>query len=332
MKRGLVLGKFLPLHKGHLALIDFAARRCQQLYVVICYTFSEPVPGTVRKQWLIDELNDYPSITVVAFEYNDQVLPNTSISSRDVSEKWAKAMNFLVGSIDIVFSSEAYGDYLAEYLNCVHLPFDIKRNAFPVAGSEIIKEPFRFWDAIPERVRPWFIKKVGIVGSESTGKSTLAETLALHYKTNFVPEMARSIIDKTTDVTFSDLTKIALVHAETIREKMAVANKLLFIDTDINITKSYASFLFSKKLIVPTWVEEANLCDLYLFLETDCEYVQDGTRLSIVNRELLSKCHRKQLSNAGITLIVLTGNWRKRTSDAITIIESSFPFINQFSK
>ena len=52
MKRGLVLGKFLPLHKGHIELVNFARQRCDELTVLICSTTSEPIPGLIRLGWI----------------------------------------------------------------------------------------------------------------------------------------------------------------------------------------------------------------------------------------------------------------------------------------
>jgi HTH-type transcriptional repressor of NAD biosynthesis genes len=126
-------------------------------------------------------------------------------------------------------------------------------------------------------VHPFFVKKICIVGTESTGKSTLAKRLAEHYKTIYVPEMAREIIEETENCTYDDLLKIAQLHTQKISESILAANKLLIVDTDLNITRSYSQFLFNKGLNVDPWIEEVNQFDLYLFLEPDCEYIQDGT-------------------------------------------------------
>jgi HTH-type transcriptional repressor of NAD biosynthesis genes len=324
MKKGLVLGKFMPLHNGHLSLINFAVQRCDQLYVLLCYTSGELIDGNTREQWLRMALENIGNITVVSFNYDSSILPNTSISSRDVSRQWATAISNLLGPIDVVFSSEPYGDYIAEYMGAVHISFDEKRTLVPVSASVIRENPFLYWDYMPAHVRSWFVKKICIVGSESTGKSMLAEKLAKYFNTTFVPEMARDIIEKTSDVILEDLDKIAILQAQTILEKLPMANKLLFIDTDINTTISYASHLFSENLNVPLWIEEANRCDLYLYLETDCEYVQDGTRVSKEEREALNLSHKEQFKKAGINLVFVSGNWEKRTNEAISIVRSSF--------
>lgn len=321
MKKGLVFGKFMPLHKGHLALIDFALQHCDHLYIIICYTHKEPIEGMIRKQWLYQLVEKNTNITLVSFQYDDKELPNTSVSSRNVSELWARVFKSLVPEVNIVFTSEDYGDYLAEYMGIEHIPFDKARSTVPVSAMAIRADPFFYWNYISDEAKPWFVKKIAIVGSESTGKSVLTECLAKHFNTAFVPEMAREIIGKTDECIFDDLYKIADLHARAIQAQISLANKLLFVDTDLIITKSYSQFLFNRELIVEPWIEEANKFDLYLFMEPDCEYIQDGTRLSIKERNALSRYHKKAFENAGVSIISVNGDWNERFKQAVDLVE-----------
>ena len=324
MKRGLVFGKFMPLHNGHLALIDFALQHCDHLYLVLCYTANEPIDAITRKQWLYQTFERDAKITLVSFEYDEHELPNTSVSSQQVSELWAKAFKLLVADVTMVFTSEDYGDYLAAYMGIQHFLFDKARSIVPVSATAIRTNPLLYWNSIAATARPWFVKKIAIVGSESTGKSVLTELLANHFNTVFVAEMAREVIEKTQDCTFDDLNKIAGLHARTIQLKAAAANKLLFVDTDLITTRSYSQYLFGKELIVEPWIEQANEFDLYLFMETDSEYIQDGTRLSINERNLLGDHHKLFFQNAGIPFIPIYGNWDDRFRQAVNIITRTF--------
>ncbi|HNV70453.1 MAG TPA: adenylyltransferase/cytidyltransferase family protein, partial [Candidatus Ozemobacteraceae bacterium] len=45
---GLIIGKFLPPHRGHQFLIDFARRHCRKLTVLVCTLQREPIPGRLR--------------------------------------------------------------------------------------------------------------------------------------------------------------------------------------------------------------------------------------------------------------------------------------------
>ncbi len=266
METGLVLGKFNPLHLGHLALIEFAQRNCDELIVLICASDNEVVAGSTRFKWVRDSFENNFKVRPVIFNYSEAELPNTSASSRDVSKIWASRLKTLFPKIDIVFSSEIYGDYLAENLKCKHICFDIERAIIKISASKLNSNIFKYWDYLAPSAKPYFVKKICIYGTESTGKSTITEKLASHFQTVFVPEMAREIIEETEECSEDHLVQIAELQAKTINEKIKIANKLLFVDTDLNITSSYSKYLFKKELKVDSWVEQANNFDIYLFV------------------------------------------------------------------
>jgi HTH-type transcriptional repressor of NAD biosynthesis genes len=292
MKKGLVFGKFMPLHAGHLSLIDFAKQQCDFLYVILCYSNKEPIDGLIRKQWLSKALENRENTMLISFLYNEDELPNTSEYSPFVSTIWAKALKKLVPDADILFTSEEYGEHVAQKMGINHVLFDKERVIKKVSGTDIRNNPFNYWSLISEEAKPSFAMKVVILGSD------------------------------TNECSFDDLIKIADEHAKKISTQILKANKILFIDTDINITKSYASFLFNKKLQVPLWVEEVNSSHLYLFLEDDCPFVQDGTRINEEQRRFLSLSHKKTLNENGTQYISINGNWEQRFQTARNIIDN----------
>lgn len=324
MKTGLVFGKFMPLHTGHLSLIEFALNNCNNLHVILCYTQQEEICGPVRELWLKQALEKYKNITLVSFRYDQEELPNSSVSSREISKIWGRAFKKLVPHADILFTSETYGDYLSEYMKIEHMSFDKQRLENLVSANAIRNDPFHYWDFIADEAKPFFVKKVAIVGTESTGKSILTEKLADYFKTVFVPEAGREIVGKTDQCTIEQLYQISELHAQKIEKKILEANKLLFLDTDLNITKSYSLFLFELELNVAQWIEEANKCDLHLFLETDAEYIQDGTRLSGEQRDNLSLYHKRILEKNGIEYISIRGTWDNRFHIACNIINTKY--------
>lgn len=326
MKNGLIFGKFMPLHEGHLSLINFGSKKCDNLNVVLCHHQNEIISGDIRYKWLKESLSKFSNVNLVSFEYNENELPDTSASSISVSNIWGKAFKKLLPKIDIVFTSEAYGDYLAEAMQIAHICYDKNRMQNPVSGTLIRANPFKYWDSICIAAHPYFVKKIAILGSESTGKSILTERLANHYNTVYVPEAAREIVAKTKLCNPEQLDQIATTQAKSITAQNSKANKLLFLDTDLNITKSYSSFLFNRKLGVYAWQEEANASDLYFFLETDCPYVQDETRLDKEQRETLSLSHKKTLRENEITYISINGNWEDRFNKVTEIINTKYFF------
>ena len=324
MRKGFVFGKFMPLHKGHIALIDFALKNCDHLSIVLCYSSNEPIKGIVRKQWLESIVKNYDTVNILCFEYDENELPNTSVSSSEVSKVWATAFKKLLPDADIVFASEKYAEYIGEYMNVEYLLFDEKRILVPVSATQIRENALFYWNYLPKEVRPYFVKKICIAGTESTGKSTLTKNLAMHYHTTYVAEAGRDIVEVTDNCTYEDLLKIAEVHTKEILKKTPGANKLLFVDTDINITRSYSEFLFKRTLKTEDWMEAANHFDMYLFLEPDCEYVQDGTRLSIEERNKLSEHHKKILIREGINYISINGSWENRFIESCKRIDKTF--------
>jgi HTH-type transcriptional repressor of NAD biosynthesis genes len=324
LKKGLVLGKFMPLHKGHLALFDFALRQCDQLFILLCYTKNERINGKLREEWLLTAVKDLPGCKVVSFLYDENELPNTSVSSKEVSLLWSRVINNILPAIDVVISSECYGDYLADFLHIKHSMFDMQRINIPVSASAILTNPLVNWDFIAAPAQSYFIKKIVLLGTESTGKSTLAEKLAAYFNASYVPEMARQILEKTIECKPVHLIRIAELHAKEIVKVIETAKRLVFIDTDINITKSYATYLFKETLFVEQWIEAINKADLYLFLEPDCPHVQDGTRLSEEERNELSFFHKKQLEQVGISYFSISGNWDERFEKACSIVKDHF--------
>src|ERR1043165_4391321 len=97
------------------------------------------------------------------------------------------------------------------------------------------------------------MKKIVIIGPESTGKSTLCEQLALHYDTVWCPEYARYYLEESgMDYTYEDLNKIAqgqLALEESMEED--VSNDLYFVDTDMYVMKVWFEVAFQH---CPTWI------------------------------------------------------------------------------
>jgi HTH-type transcriptional repressor of NAD biosynthesis genes len=327
---GLTLGKFMPLHKGHLALIEFAAAQCERLLVLVCASDQEDISGEMRLDWVRATTRHLGNVEPVLFPYNEALLPNTSVSSQSVSEVWAMALKSQFPEVDTFFSSEPYGEFVAQSWGIAHISFDPSRQFTPISATQIRATPLRYWDFLPDVVKPFFVQKVGILGTESTGKSTLAAQLAKHFKTEFVPEMARQVLGKSEDCTPEDLYEIAKCHADMIQEKANAASKWLFLDTTVHITQSYAQFSFGTSdfwknapfaASLIQQIEAANRCALYLYLEADAPFVQDGTRLDEASRNRLDVCHQATLERQNIPFHRISGTWHEQFEQACRLVE-----------
>lgn len=317
MVKAFVFGKFLPFHKGHEAMINFALRKCDTLSVLICCSEKENISGVVRRSWIENSFKGNSRVNLQIFHYSESEFPNTSKASREVAKVWSKVFREKFPDHARLITSEPYGDYIAEYLEIEHVPFDPSRTTFPVSASAIRKDLFLNWKFLPESVKPYFAVKVVVLGTESTGKSTLTQDLSTHFRCSFVSESGREIIADSNSFTMEDLHSVAKEHANQINKAVQFNSPLIIIDTDIHITKSYSRFRFGTELNVDDATINSNKASLYLYLNNDVEYFQDGTRLNKTERDLLDVSHRKVLAENRIDIVEISGSWKARFNKAV---------------
>jgi HTH-type transcriptional repressor of NAD biosynthesis genes len=181
----------------------------------------------------------------------------------------------------------------------------------------------KHWDMIPEVVKPYFVKKVVVVGTESCGKSTLVRNLANLYNTNYVEEFGRIYYERLgncADITLiSDYPEIAFEHKYQEKKQIEKANKLLFIDTEAIVTQYYSMLYLDHYNPTVEAVAKEQHYDLWLFLEPDVKWVDDGTRTfgvqedRVMNNNLL----KSMLDSRGIAYITIKGNYQQRIEAAI---------------
>lgn len=319
MKRGLVIGKFMPVHEGHCALIRFAAAHCDELIVSLSFKADDPIPGSVRGQWLKEIFKAEPTITI------ETSLDNFDDESLAMSERmtiWTSFIQKRFPAINIVFSSEDYGEPLARSLGIVHLPFDPDRILFPVSASQVRAHPFQHWQFIPKVVRPYFVKRVCLYGPESTGKSSMAVRLAEYYHTAWVPEVARELIT-TNQFTLEDIERIGYAQVARTDEKMKVANKILFCDTDLITTEIYSQYYLNKVPPILYDLQRQIPMDYYFFFEIDVPWVDDGMRdlKSPDQRRAMRDRFEKALTQRKLSYFFVKGTWQERFEGIVRHID-----------
>ena len=319
MIKGFVFGKFMPFHKGHEAMIQFALTQCDFLTVLVCCSDKEDVLPAKRAAWLETTFAEQPKIEVRIFNYIESELPNSSVSSEAISRIWADTFMEILPDYAVLVTSEPYGDFVAEFMNIRHIPFDFLRTIVPVSATDIRTDIFTNWHFLPKAVKADYVFKVVILGTESTGKTTLTSSLAAYFNCSYVLEAGRDIISDSTDFTFADLHLVAEEHACRIRETSS-KHPLVIIDTDIYITKSYALFSFQQELEVADSICNANKAHLYLYLNNDVAFYQDGTRLNENDRNLLDMSHRAVLKEHQIDFVEIKGGWQERFEKAVELI------------
>ena len=182
-------------------------------------------------------------------------------------------------------------------------------------------------------------KKVVIIGPESTGKSTLCEQLAAHYKTIWVKEYAREYLIKNgTNYTFDNLLDIAkgqVVNEELTVDRWVLAGKShnaqpstinrvpIFFDTNMYVMKVWCEFVFEKchHWILNRIVERKY--DLYLLCNTDMPWVKDELREypDLVTREKLYNHYKDIMVNQNVPWVDISGGYEERLRKAVAAVE-----------
>ena len=322
--RGLVLGKFLPPHNGHLHLCEAALRMCDELVIVVGTLAREPIAGEQRVAWMKTLV---PAATVVHLA---DELPQDPSEHPEFWRLWRESLRAVVGGeVDRVFSSDAYGMRLAAELGATWIPIDPQRTAFAISGTEIRRDPFRHWGSIPRCVRAHYARRVSVFGPESTGKSTLAVELARAFDTVCVPEFARAYLESRGGVlTRPEMDVIG--HGQIAIEDAAAgdANGIMFCDTDPLATVVWCEVMYGE---APAWLRERALARRYaltLLCDVDLVWENDLVRYLPHDRPgFFARCEAA-LRAAGRPYTIIRGAGEARTRaarDAVTALLEEKP-------
>ena len=320
MTKAFVFGKFMPFHNGHRAMIEYAAEHCDELIVLPCISDKESISGKMRKKWIEQTFKGSSKIKIKLLHYKESELPNTSVTSSDVSKIWSEKFKKILPEVNLLVTSEPYGELVASFMKIRHLCFDISRAQVPVSATKIRNNPYEYWDFLPDVVKPYYQLKVVILGTESSGKTTLAEYLSTNFNAALVREMGRALIPNSEKFEIGDLRKVAAAHHKETVQAIQSLKPLIVMDTDIHITQSYAFYKFGQYLDLPKQWYRTQKADLYLYLLAETPYVQDGTRLKNAARNELDLCHIKTLESFGIGYHVLPADFTERRKKAVGVI------------
>ncbi|RYY62651.1 MAG: ATPase [Chitinophagaceae bacterium] len=194
------------------------------------------------------------------------------------------------------------------------------------------------------------LRKIVILGPESTGKSILCQQLADHYQTIWCPEYAREyLLEHGTSYSFDNLLTIAqrqLQKEDEYAGKVmnAAANlpsgadlpasspainapqrvpPVLFIDTDMYVMKVWCEFVFNNchRFILDQIIERKY--DLYLLCNTDLPWVKDELREypDLENRKKLFYMYKDLMVNQDTPWVEISGDYQERLPMAIAAVD-----------
>lgn len=172
------------------------------------------------------------------------------------------------------------------------------------------------------------MNKVVIIGPESTGKSTLANQLADHYRTVSCPEFAREYLsDLKRNYTFEDLLNIAKGQLQLEHYMLTKArNNFYFIDTDMYVMKVWCEVAFNNCHTYILKQIALQQYDLHLICDVDLPWVEDELREypDLTIRRKLFKMYKDLMVNSTGPWAVISGNSSQRLQTATSIIDTMF--------
>jgi NadR type nicotinamide-nucleotide adenylyltransferase len=317
-RHAVVAGKFYPFHAGHKYLISEAMRESEDVSVLVCGADEQKIPAAVRADWI---RKTFPSADVV-------VVDQTALGlADDDSEGWAAAtVAALRRRPDAVFSSETYGDAYAVAMGAVHRMVDRERKAVPISGTAIRRDPLAHLDRLEPHVRAHYVKRVCIVGAESTGKTTLAQKLAEAFDTIWVPEYGREYCERfgkqlgdewRTDE-FLHIAEVQAAREDLFAER---ANRVLICDTDLLTTALFHHAYTGLRDERLEQLAAERSYDLYLLCGLGVPFVQDGWRTDGPHRARMDAELHRHLAESGASFVELTGPYGARYSQAARAVE-----------
>ncbi|MDG4598016.1 MAG: AAA family ATPase [Candidatus Contendobacter sp.] len=324
--RGLIVGKFYPPHRGHHFLINTALARVDELHVIVCGQPAQQPAGALRAAWLREV---HPEAQVLLID--DTLDPNDSKVWAEHSIRW---LGFVP---DVVFSSEDYGDRFAHFLGCRHVQVDKARRAVPISGTQVRADPLACWDYLEPPTRGYYARRVCLVGAESTGKTTLAQALAEHYHTVWVPEYGRDHTerklaggDEASHWTAEEFVRIAQTQCAYEDEAARRANRVLICDTDAFATVIWHwRYMGDRSSAVESIAARHRRPDLYLLTDVDTPFVQDGTRDGETIRVWMHRAFVAELEAWRRPYRLLTGSFAERRVQAIGHVDAVLATANR---
>lgn len=330
--RGLTLGKFAPLHKGHQFLIETALSEMDELTAII-YDCPETtsVPLCVRADW-IRKL--YPDVRLIeAWDGPVEVGDTPEIRKRH-EDYILKHLN--LRGFTHFYSSEFYGEHMSVALGAVNRTLDRGRTLMPVSGTEIRRKPFDFREYLHPLVYRDLITNVVFLGAPSTGKTTLAAKLAQSFESVWMPEYGREYwathqINRR--LSAAQLVEIAQVHLAREEDLLQQANRYLFTDT--NALTTYVFSLYYHGTAAPELSAladgAASRYDLVFLCEPDIPYDATPDRSGDANRQVMHERIVGELARRKIPYFTLRGDLDARVGRVKRVLEKFVKYENLLS-
>ena len=276
-------GKFLPFHNGHAFITDFMLATNHNCFIIVYAKPTEEYSLIQRISWIKETYKsfiDTKQLTVLGF-YTDLPDPENLLERKIWADYIRKCIYGTKEHIRF-FGGEDYINELALADGNASAVVKNRNTAwtFQYSGTAIRKNIVSKFHYTVKKARPDLIKKIALIGTESSGKSTLAEKLAEKLQCSYVQEFGRDYcVGPISSFTLKDLEYIAYEQIELEKEVARDSNSgILVCDTDITVTRAWANHLFGTTSNYLDYLQETSKYDVYFILD-GLDWVNDGTRI-----------------------------------------------------
>jgi len=168
--------------------------------------------------------------------------------------------------------------------------------------------------------------RIVLYGPESTGKTTLAKSLAEQYQTTWVPEFARTYLQEKWDqkkevCNLEDLVVIANGQVKLENEALRNAKDVVFCDTNILVTKAWSQTHFDGYCAPEIQaLSETLQYDHYFLTYIDVPWKADDLRDRPNHREEMFFHFENLLKAKKASYTILKGNLEQRIQQAKKVL------------
>ncbi len=304
--RAVVVGAFLPPSASDALVLSFSTALHVDVMVALLSSGSDRVGADVRRRW-IARCAPLARVETVRIDAGDAESPEGPLRAA-------------LHDATLLVGADLRNLPLARRLGLQYVPVGVP---WPTPDHvEASEAPPARWPAVPPIVQPASVRRVVVMGPESTGKTTLARDLARHFGTVWLPEYLRIWLDaKGAACEPADLPAVVAGHRASEEALARFASRVLFCDTDPLMTLVYSRFYYG---VVPAWLETAataRRADAYLLLDEDVPWVPDAQRDMPLRRGEIRDLCRAELERRGLPWTLVRGAWPERFAMARGVVE-----------
>lgn len=250
-----VIGKFYPMTKGHLQMIEHFAHKYHRgrVYVFVCYTQGETIPVDIRYSWVKRATSHLANVEIkyVIEQLGDS--KDRKSSDPNVSKVWAQWLIKHYPEITHFGGSEPYVQMMADSVGKQAVLYDPNRAITPISATLVRSNLNRYRDYLGAPfIFDEYVYKIAVVGLDSCGKSTLVHWLSNKFDCEIVNEYGRdycAINSSPLDgsdlfIESKDLENIAYGHHKLVISAVRTAwtkkKKLVIVDTEHYVTRCFS--------------------------------------------------------------------------------------------